>query len=135
MDAVRHPGQLPIAQESLQIIAGCAIVADHCFWTTDRDDEMKYSLTTREEVDTAFRTAIQEYRSRRQEAIFNDISEVFVQADILSLSFKEKVNLSKTRDKKAKELSEKLITVVKRHRLPKGAQRPREDTSSAAPVE
>ncbi|KAG9002167.1 hypothetical protein FRB93_011793 [Tulasnella sp. JGI-2019a] len=96
---------------------------------------MKWNRTPPEDLVAAFQSAMEAYRSQRQEAIVNVISDVFSGADILSLSLQEKINLSKARDKKAKELMEKMFIVVTRYCLPRRAQTTREEGSSAASVE
>ncbi|KAG9024186.1 hypothetical protein FRB95_011970 [Tulasnella sp. JGI-2019a] len=113
------PLEVLLFQQSLQILAGTAIVADYCFWTMDRDakdEDIGYKVN----LDDGLQSAIQTYRSQRQEAVMEAIVEDFPEPDVLSLSVvsRLKLDLGKGRNKKESDLSERMLQLVLKYRLP-----------------
>ncbi|KAG9038098.1 hypothetical protein FRB95_003026 [Tulasnella sp. JGI-2019a] len=108
---------------------GCAIVADHCFWITNRDND---NAASHRDLENGVQSAIQAYRSRHEKAVGEAILEAFSEPNLLSLSRSARNNLveGKEKDKKEtefskelnKELSERLLNVILQHCLPKVIQ-------------
>ncbi|KAG8993553.1 hypothetical protein FRB95_014273 [Tulasnella sp. JGI-2019a] len=109
------------------MLAGTIIVADHCFWTMDRDatnqkDDFKVNWKN---MNDGLQSTIQIYLSQRQEAVMEAIVEGFPEPDILSLSVMSRLKLDqgKERDKKESDLTEELLKLVLKYRLPMPLQR------------
>ncbi|KAG9018420.1 hypothetical protein FRB93_000123 [Tulasnella sp. JGI-2019a] len=127
-------------QHLLQLIAGCAIVADHCFWITERGE--KDNRTDLRSIQDGVELAIKTYQCYRQEAVTNAIVEAFPEPDLLPLSKDARKSLDEGMGKNKKEsefskkinkeLSERLLTVVLRHCLPKVPQPISEEASGSA---
>lgn len=109
-------------------------MADHCFWITERHENKTYHpIAAEEELRVALQSAIQAYRSQRQEALVEAIVKEFPKADAVSLSLSERMTSSNAlengvleiralepgnaRDKRVLELGAKVIDLVVRHRL------------------
>ncbi|KAG8867627.1 hypothetical protein FRB98_004082, partial [Tulasnella sp. 332] len=140
VDALQAPTPVRPYQELLQVIAGCAIVADHCFWIIERYKDKRTGTikTAPEEVRIGLLLAIQAYQSQRQEALLEAIVQDFPEADVVSLSLSERLTIShawetgefsvdaldpsNARDKRVLELGTKIIALVKQYRLSKEVQ-------------
>jgi len=95
--------------------AGCAIVADHCFWMTYRNDNIKYNPIPAENLEIGVQVALQAYKSHHQ-LIVDAIVEAFPEKDALSVPLMERINL-KSKGPRVEELGLKLSHLVLTHRM------------------
>ncbi|KAG9008251.1 hypothetical protein FRB94_013611 [Tulasnella sp. JGI-2019a] len=124
METLKYKGPLqPLeTQALLELIAGCIIVADHCFWITERDADKK---TTRSNLQQNLKTALRSYKAIRQEAVMDAIIEAFPETDLLSLnlSLAARMNLDRGKgkereiDRKATDLNKSLAGIVMQYRI------------------
>lgn len=94
---------------------GCAIVADQCFWMTERNDNIKHNPISAESLDMGVQAALQAYRSHQQ-SVVDAVVQAFPERDALSVPLLERVNL-KSKIPRVEELSEKLNHLVITHRM------------------
>ncbi|KAG9004373.1 hypothetical protein FRB94_002462 [Tulasnella sp. JGI-2019a] len=136
MEILKYKGSIQTLQSQtlLELIAGCIIVADHCFWITEQDE---HGFVKKDLLTYGLERAIWAYQGRRQEAVRSAIVTAYPEADLLSLnlSLMGKMNLDKgkerekERDKKAAIISEKLSGIVRQYRLPLHAPTTSQGTS------
>ncbi|KAG9007545.1 hypothetical protein FRB93_007581 [Tulasnella sp. JGI-2019a] len=126
-DILKYTGPLEThdTHRLLQTIVGCAIVADHCFWTTKRNAKDGASRTSRE---LGLQSAFQTYRSHLQETVMQAIVKMFPEPDELFASRSLAVRMSLTKDKdrenKEKDLGRKLSAIVLNNRQLPGQLQP-----------
>ncbi|KAG9026116.1 hypothetical protein FRB95_009369 [Tulasnella sp. JGI-2019a] len=84
-----------------------------------KDEGIGYKVNWKN-LNDGLQSAIQIYRSQRQEAVMEAIVDGFPEPDILSLSVvsRLKLDLGKGRDRKESNLSERILQLVLKHRLP-----------------
>ncbi|KAG8860344.1 hypothetical protein FRB96_003993 [Tulasnella sp. 330] len=135
MEAVHYTGPTKLfpSQDLLQTIAGCAIVADHCFWMTERTDNVKLLPIPKENLEIGLQTALQAYKSHHQ-SIVDAVVEAFPEKDTLSVPLMERINL-KPKDPRVKELSGKLIRLVLTHHMPRKLPPASGEGSQIVPIE
>ncbi|KAG8883066.1 hypothetical protein FRB98_003332 [Tulasnella sp. 332] len=121
------PDAIKLLLETRDQKASCALVADHCFWITDRDANDRTSSGS---IQRGLKLAMKAYRDDRQEAVMGAVVEAFPGADSLSLqSFRKGKHAAAARETKESELSEKLLAVVMQYRLSKKLQPAPQDPS------
>ncbi|KAG8888889.1 hypothetical protein FRB98_006554 [Tulasnella sp. 332] len=135
MEAVHYTGPTKLfpSQDLLQTIAGCAIVADHCFWMTERTDNVKLLPIPKENLEIGLQTALQAYKSHHQ-SIVDAVVEAFPEKDTLSVPLMERITL-KPKDPRVKELSGKLIRLVLTHHMPRKLPPASGEGSQIVPIE